>query len=122
MTIGATVGKEPNYTEDEDVKTLDELRGVMKDIDKAKMSMGEKATVQGVATEIEVMKQQNEKTHEQLRRLIGMYQTLDAEFKQFKQQRIIELQRQVNGGSTTPEDQTFEARASGGSTTPSDYE
>jgi len=104
MTIGATVGKEPNYTADEDVKTLDELRGVMKDIDKAKLSMGEKATVQGVATEIEVMKQQNQMTHEQMRRLIGMYQTLAAEFKQFKEQRIKELNFRVGGGSTTPED------------------
>jgi len=104
MTIGATVGKEPDYTEDEDVKTLDELRGVMKDIDKAKLSMGDKATVQGCATEIEVMKQQNEMTHEQMRRLIGMYQTLANEFKEFKSQRVKELNFKVNGGSTTPED------------------
>ncbi len=104
MTIGTTVGKEPDHVQDEDLKTLDELRGVMKDIDKAKLSMGEKATVQGVATEIEVLKQQLEMTHEQMRRLIGMYSNLTNEFQQFKTQRVTELQSWVAGGSTTPED------------------
>jgi len=50
------------------------------------------------------LKQQLEMTHEQMRRLIGMYGTLRAEFDTFQQQRIKELNVRVNGGSTTPED------------------
>jgi hypothetical protein len=104
MSIGATTGKEPDYVDDQDLKTLDELRGAYKDMHKAKLSLNEKATVEGVKTEIDVVKQQLEMTHEQLRRLIGMYQTLQDEFTQFKTQRVIELQSWVAGGSTTPED------------------
>lgn len=104
MTIGATTGKEPDFVEDGDLKTLDELRGALKDLHTAKLSLNEKATVEGVLTEISVLKQQMEMTHEQMRRLIGMYQTLKAQMDQFQTQRIIELQAQVNGGSTTPED------------------
>jgi archaellum component FlaC len=120
--IGATEGKEPDYVQDGDLKSLDELRGIMKDIDKAKISMGEKATVQGVATEITVLKQQLEMTHEQMRRLIGMYSNIQSEFNQFKQQRISELNIRVNGGSTVAEDQDYIARSSTGSTTPEDYD
>ena len=104
MTIGTTTGKEPDYVQDEDLRTQDELRGDMKEIIKAKMSLCEKATVEGVRTEIEVVKQQLEMTHEQIRRLIGMYQTLQGEFTQYKEQRIKELSVRVNGGSTSPED------------------
>ena len=104
MTIGATAGKEPDYIEDGDLKSLDEMRGAMKDLHKAKLSLNEKATVEGVQTEIVVVKQQLEMTHEQLRRLIGMYQTLQNEFTQYKQQRIAELQMKVNNGSTSFED------------------
>lgn len=101
----STTGKEPNAIQDEDLRTPDQLRGDMKAINKAKLSLAEKATVEGVRTEISVVKQQLEMTHEQLRRLIGMYGTLRAEFDQFQQQRIKELTVRVNGGSTTPEDQ-----------------
>lgn len=104
MTIGATAGKEPDYVEDGDLKSPDELRGAFKDLHKAKLSLNEKATVQGVMTELDVVRQQLEMTHEQLRRLIGMYQTLSAEFEQYRAQRIKELNVRVNGGSTTPED------------------
>ena len=104
MTIGATSGKEPDYIEDGDLKTLDELRGAMKDIHKAKMSLNQKATVEGCLTEISVLKQQLEMTHEQMRRLIGMYGTLRDQFAQFQEQRIKELNVRVNGGSTTAED------------------
>lgn len=103
--IGATSGKEPDHIEDGDLRTPDQLRGDMKAIHNAKLSLNEKATVEGVMTEISVVKQQLEMTHEQLRRLIGMYQTLQAEFDQYKQQRVKELNVKVNGGSTTPEDQ-----------------
>lgn len=104
MTIGATVGKEPDYVEDGDLKSLDELRGAWKDMHKAKLSLNQKATVEGVMTELGVVRQQLEMTHEQLRRLIGMYQTLKGEFDQYREQRIKELNVRVNGGSTTPED------------------
>ena len=68
------------------------------------MTMVEKATVQGVMTEIQVMKQQMEMQAEQMNRLIGMYQTLQGEFDQYKQQRVVELNMKVNNGSTSPED------------------
>lgn len=102
--IGATEGKEPDHYQDEDLRSPDQLRGDMRDIHKARMSLNEKATVEGVMTEISVVKQQLEMTHEQMRRLIGMYQTLQAEFDQYKQQRVVELNMKVNGGSTTPGD------------------
>lgn len=104
MTIGATTGKEPDYIQDDDLMTLDQMRGAMKDLTKAKMSLNEKATIEGLHTEVQVLKQQLEITHEQIRRLIGMYGTLRNEFNIFQQQRIKELNLKVNGGSTTPED------------------
>jgi len=104
MTIGTTEGKEPDYIQDEDLRTPEQLRGDMRDINSARMSLREKGTVAGVMAELSVVKQQMEMTHEQLRRLIGMYQTLQGEFTQYKEQRIKELTVRVNGGSTTPED------------------
>ena len=96
---------------DADMKTLDELRGIAtsmekgyKNLHEAKLSLNEKATVQGVMTEIDVLKQRFEMTHEQMRRLIGMYQTLRGELDEFKQARVRELGMRINGGSTTPED------------------
>jgi hypothetical protein len=104
MTIGATVGKEPDFVEDGDLKSVEELRGAFKDLQKAELSVREKASVEGVMSEIVVLKQQLEMTHEQMRRVIGMYQTLQGEFTLFKSQRDIELRSWVAGGSTTPED------------------
>lgn len=104
MTIGATTGKEPDFVEDGDLKSLDELRGAYKDLHKAKLSLNEKASVEGVLTELGMVKQQLETTHEQLRRLIGMYQTLRGEFETFRGQWHKELTVRVNGGSTSPED------------------
>lgn len=102
--IGATEGKEPDHIQDEDLRTPDQLRGDMKAIHRAKLSLNEKATVEGVLTQLSIVKQQLEMTHEQMQRLIGMYATLQGEFTQFKQQRIRELNVRVNGGPTTPED------------------
>ena len=105
MTIGSTSGKEPDAIADEDLKTLDELRGAMKDIHKAKLSLNEKATVQGCMVELDVMKQRFVLQGEQINRLIGMYTTLHDQFAQFQKQRVIELQSWLaTGGSTTPED------------------
>jgi hypothetical protein len=105
MGIGATTGKEPDHIEDGDLKTLDELRGAMKDLHKAKLSLNEKATVEGCMVELDVMKQRFEMQGEQINRLIGMYSTLRGEFDQYQKQRVIELQSWLaTGGSTTPED------------------
>ena len=110
MNIGATSGKETDHIEDGDLMSVEQLRGAMKDIHKAKLSLNQKATVEGCLAEISVLKQQLEMTHEQLRRLIGMYGTLQEQFNQFQQQRIKELNVRVNGGSTSPEDMDGDQR------------
>jgi hypothetical protein len=92
-------------TEEMDARTPDQLRGDMKAINDARLSLREKGTVAGVQSEIIVLKQQLETTHEQMRRVIGIYNTLQNEFTQFKQQRITELQMKVNGGSTAPDEE-----------------
>lgn len=104
MTIGATEGKKPDHIADADLRTPDQLRGDMQAIHRAKLSLNEKATVEGVMTELDVMRQKFEMQAEQMNRLIGMYQTLQNEFTQFKQQRVRELNVRINGGSTTAED------------------
>lgn len=104
MSIGATSGKEPDHIDDGDLRTPEQLRGDMKAINKARLSLREKGTVDGVLTSLEVVKQQLEMTHEQMRRLIGMYTTLSDEFKQFREQRVRELNLRVNGGPTAPDD------------------
>ena len=107
MTIGATEGKEPDHISDEDIQmlSLDDMRGAYKDMHEAKLSLNEKATVEGCMAEVAVIKQQMEMTHEQLRRLIGMYQTLQGEFDEYKQARIRELTMKVNNGSTAPDEE-----------------
>jgi hypothetical protein len=104
MGIGATTGDKPDFVDDGDLKTVAELRGAMKDMHKAKLSLNEKATVQGVRTEMEVMRQKMDMLHTQMQRIIGMFQQQESEFKQFREQRIAELGLRMNGGSTTPED------------------
>ena len=98
--IGATTGHEPDYIEDGDLKSVEELRGAYKDMHKAKLSLNQKATVEGVMTEIQVLKQQLEMTHEQMRSLLAIYQTLQAEFRDYQQQRIKELNVKINHGPT----------------------
>lgn len=105
--IGATEGKEPDAISDEDIQalSLDDMRGAYKDMHSAKLSLNEKATVEGLMQAVEVVKQQIEMQAEQMNRLIGMYGTLSNEFEQYRQQRVVELQSWIaNGGSTTPED------------------
>ena len=103
-SIGATTGKEPDHIEDGDLMSPDELRGAIKKLHTAKLSLNQKATIEGCLAEISVVKQQLEMTHEQLRRLIGMYSTLRNEFETFRGQWHKELNVRVGGGSTTPED------------------
>ena len=81
-----------------------ELRGSMQDVHKAKLTMGEIATVESVMTEMKVLRQMVDDMAEQHNRIIGMIGTLRGEFTQYQQQRAIELQSWVAGGSTTPED------------------
>ena len=102
--VGATTGDKPDYVQDEDLKTLEELRGVATRLDSARLSLNEKATIQGVMKNQDVLRQQLEMTHEQMKHLIGLYQTLRNEFDQFQAQRITELQSWLANGSTTPED------------------
>jgi len=122
MSIGATTGKEPDHVADGDLKSLEELRGAYKDMHKAKLSLNERASYQSVMTELSVVKQQMEMTHEQMRRLIGMYSTLSDEFNEYRSQRVRELNIRVNGGSTTSVDQDYLARSANGSTSPEDYD
>ncbi len=104
-SIGATTGDKPDFVQDEDLKTVEELRGALERLDTARLSLNEKATVNGVRADQQILRQQLEMTHEQLKHLIGLYGTLRAEFDQFQSQRVIELQSWLaNGGSTTPED------------------
>lgn len=89
----------------EDRKTEAELRGQMQNIAKAKMTMGEIATVKGLQEEMKIMRDLMKDVLDQNNKLVGLYSTIRAEFDQYKQQRAIELQSWLaNGGSTTPED------------------
>lgn len=89
----------------EDWKSVAELRGTMQDIANAKISIGERATVKGIQTEMQVMKSQMDDLMENNNRLVSLISTLQARFDQYEKQRAIELQSWLaNGGSTTPED------------------
>lgn len=82
-----------------------ELRGAMQDVHKAKLTMGEQATVKGVMEEIKVLRALVDDMCHQNNSLIGLYQTLRGEFEQYRKQRAVELQSWLaSGGSTTPED------------------
>ena len=89
---------------EEDRKTEAELRGQMRDIAKARATMGELATVRGVAEQIKVLQSMVDDMAGQHNKVISLYSTLRAEFDQFKAQRAIELNSWIAGGSTTPED------------------
>jgi len=103
MTIGATSGKEPDHIADEDLRTPEQLRGDMKRIADAALTNSEKASVQGIATEMEVLKMRMAELGEQIQATFNLILTLRGQFQQFQQQRVIELQGR-GGGSTTPED------------------
>ena len=62
----------------------------------------ERATVHGVQQELEIVKQQLENCHEQMRVLVGLYGTLQQQFEAFNRQRVQELNVRVNGGPTGP--------------------
>lgn len=102
--IGATTGKEPDYIEDEDLLSLDEMRGTMKEITAAALTNSEKATVRGVMNEMQVLKEMMALQDEQNNRLVNLYSTLRNEFDVFKANYAASLNLKVAGGSTTPED------------------
>ena len=103
MTIGATTGKEPDHIADEDLRTPEQLRGDMKRIADAALTNSERASVQGVVTEMEVLKLRMAELGEQIQATFNLIITIQGQFQQFQQQRVIELQSR-GGGSTTPED------------------
>jgi len=102
--LGATTGKEPDHIEDEDLLSLEEMRGTMQDIKAAALTNSEKATVRGVLNEMEVLKDMMAKQDEQNNRLVNLYSTLRGEFDAFKVNYAASLNLKVAGGSTTPED------------------
>lgn len=104
MSIGNTTGKEPDPIMDEDLKSPEELRGAMKDLIDASLSVSEKATVVGIAEEIEVIKLRLADAIEQSQAAVNLAITLQRQFQQFQEQRVKELNLKVRGGSTTPED------------------
>ena len=82
-----------------------ELRGAMQDVHKAKLTMGEQATVKGVMQEMAVLRSMVDDMSEQHNKMIGLVTTLQGQFEQYQKQRAIELQSWLaKGGSTTPED------------------
>lgn len=104
MTIGNTTGKEPDPIQDEDLMSLDEMRGAMKDLGAAALTRVERATVNGVLIELDLVKQQMLKDEEQMNRLVGLYMTLKSEFAEFRAMHARSMSVRINGGSTTPED------------------
>jgi len=102
--IGATTGKEPDHVDDEDLLSLDEMRGAMKDITAAALTNSEKATVCGVMSEMKALKAIMAKQDEQHARLVNLYSTLRNEFNTFKANHAASLNVRINGGSTSPED------------------
>ncbi len=78
-------------TTDEDPLTEDELLA---------LSRVERATVAGLATEMNVLRQKLQNCYEKLDRMTRLYQQMDLEFRDFKQQRAIELAHFVGGGPT----------------------
>lgn len=102
--IGATTGKEPDHIDDDDLLSLDEMRGAMKEISAAALTNSEKATVRGVMNEMQVIKAMMAQQDEQNNRLVNLYSTLRNEFDTFKANHAASLNLRINGGSTTPED------------------
>ena len=109
MSIGSTTEDIDGVPKDrgppeEDRKTEAELRGEMQDIARARSTMGELATIKGIREEMTIIRDLVEDMTEQHNKIVGLYSTMRSEFDQYKQQRAIELQSWVAGGSTTPED------------------
>jgi len=82
-----------------------ELRGAMQDINKAKMTMGEQATVKGVMNEMKILRALVDDVSSQNNHLVNLVSNMRKELDQFRQQWNIErVSWLATGGSTTPED------------------
>lgn len=89
MSFGSTGNKHDSG--DPDYLSLEELK---------MLSRAEKATVQGLFNEVQIVKQKMEHLYERLDKLIGLYGTIQHQFQDFQIQRIKELNVRVNGGPT----------------------
>ena len=70
---------------------------------KAKKQARNLATMRGLSMEVQVLQKQVEILSERCNRLEGVFMTLDKKFQTFETQRVIELNRMVNGGPTVKE-------------------
>ena len=61
------------------------------------------ATLQGCSIEVQILKQQIVKQQTQIDSLTGLIMTLQGQFRQYEQQRAIELSAALNGGPTVIE-------------------
>jgi len=66
----------------------------------------DKATLNGVLQEMDIVKQKIEHCYEKLHRMTALYMTMQGEFQQFREQRVKELTLRVNGGPTVKDDGT----------------
>ena len=90
---------------EENRMTEAELHNSMRTIASAKATMGELSTLEGLKTEMVVLRDMVDTMTEQHNKMIGLVQTMQNQFDQFQKQRAIELQSWLaDGGSTTPED------------------
>jgi hypothetical protein len=104
MNVGATTGKEPDHVADEDLLSVDQMRGAMKEISAAALTNIEKATVAGCIAEVAALKAMMLEYAEQNNRLVNLYSTMKAEFEQFKALHAASMSVGIAGGSTTKED------------------
>jgi hypothetical protein len=105
-TFGSTQDEIDRGPPEERRMTEAELRGSMETINKAKMTMGEQATLSAALNEMKILRAMVDDISEQNNKLVALYSTVRAELDQFKQQWNIERASWLakNGGSTTPED------------------
>jgi ClpP class serine protease len=90
---------------EENRMTEAELRGTMRSIADAKLTMGEQATVKGLVEQVLVLQEMVDSMTEQHNRMVGLVQTTRNELAEFKQQWNIErVSWLAGGGSTTRED------------------
>lgn len=84
-------------TEKEEIDPMaDELR-------KLKKVANNTATLQGCSIEVQILKQQMIRQQKQIDSLTGLIMTLQGQFRQYEQQRAIELSTALNGGPTVIE-------------------
>lgn len=60
----------------------------------------DKATLDGVLLEFDIVKQKLDNCYEKLSRMTALYQELQNQFQMFQAQRVVELNNMVNHGPT----------------------